>query len=175
MNLKLKIWIIFQVNFGLLNELTFFGSNVDSLDLRKVTVTYENGTNVEFEKIIQLFPKLEYLNYDPPSHGFAINSKTFKELLKNPQFLKLKGCTFLDTPEDFDLDAFYEYMKKNKDTSIELSFCDELSEAYCNRLQTIVNEIVESETHDYNIPKIFFNGQDEKYRKKLWELYRQHS
>uniref|UniRef100_A0AC34FT01 Uncharacterized protein n=1 Tax=Panagrolaimus sp. ES5 TaxID=591445 RepID=A0AC34FT01_9BILA len=157
------------------DELMFFGSNVDSLGLRKVTVTYKDGSDVAFEKIIQLFPKIKYLNYDPPSHGFAINSKTFKELLKNPQFLKLKGCTFRDISEDFDLDAFYEYMKKNKHTSIKLYFCDTISEAYCNRLQAIVTEIVEAKTHEYKPPYIFFNGLDEKMRDKLWELNRQHS
>uniref|UniRef100_A0AC34FCP7 Uncharacterized protein n=1 Tax=Panagrolaimus sp. ES5 TaxID=591445 RepID=A0AC34FCP7_9BILA len=44
------------------DELIIFDSNVDCLDLRYVTVKYENSTNVQFEKIIQLFPKLIFLD-----------------------------------------------------------------------------------------------------------------
>uniref|UniRef100_A0AC34FN25 Uncharacterized protein n=1 Tax=Panagrolaimus sp. ES5 TaxID=591445 RepID=A0AC34FN25_9BILA len=115
------------------------------------------------------------LQYDsksiPPSNGSAINFKTFKELLKIFQFLKLKGCTLRDIAEDFDLDTFYKYMKKNKHTSIKLFFCDTISEAYETRLQTIVDEIVESEIREFKPPYIFYHGQDEKMRDNLWELH----
>uniref|UniRef100_A0AC34FQX8 Uncharacterized protein n=1 Tax=Panagrolaimus sp. ES5 TaxID=591445 RepID=A0AC34FQX8_9BILA len=149
------------------DDLMFFGTTVDSLDLCQVTVKYKNGKNMAFEKIVELFPKLVYLNYISPSDGSAMTSKTFNELLKNPQFLKLKRCTLLDTPEDFDIEAFYKYMKKNKHTSIRIHFCDTISEAYRNRLQDIVNEIVESETHEYKPPFIGFLGYDEKMCDKL--------
>uniref|UniRef100_A0AC34FRT2 Uncharacterized protein n=1 Tax=Panagrolaimus sp. ES5 TaxID=591445 RepID=A0AC34FRT2_9BILA len=156
------------------DELIIFGTNFDSLHLRKGNVTYKDGSNVECDRIIQILPKIIYLEYIPPSVASAITSKTFKELLRIPQFLKLKGCAFYKIPEDFDLDVFYKYMKKNKHTSIILHFCYIISEAYRNRLQAIVTEITESETHEYKPPYIFFNGLDEKKRSKLWNLYDRH-
>uniref|UniRef100_A0AC34F3N0 Uncharacterized protein n=1 Tax=Panagrolaimus sp. ES5 TaxID=591445 RepID=A0AC34F3N0_9BILA len=152
-----------------------FNSNVSCSRLIHVNVKYENGKNMAFEKFFELFPKIEHFYYFPPSNGSAILLKTFTELLKNPQFSKLKRCSLLDTPEDFDIEAFYKYMKKNKNTSIELFFCDTISEAYCNQLHIIVNEIVEAKTHEFKPPFIGFPGQIEKYRKKLWKMYRQHS
>uniref|UniRef100_A0AC34FDL6 Uncharacterized protein n=1 Tax=Panagrolaimus sp. ES5 TaxID=591445 RepID=A0AC34FDL6_9BILA len=135
-----------------------------------------NPVNAEDKSAASIIPKIYQCDatITPPSDGSAITFNTFTELLKNPQFLKLKGCTFWDTPEDFDLDTFYNYMKKNKHTSIRLHFCDTISEAYKTRLQTIVNEIVESETHEYKPPFIGFPGHDEKMCDKLRKLYDRH-
>uniref|UniRef100_A0AC34GZK8 Uncharacterized protein n=1 Tax=Panagrolaimus sp. ES5 TaxID=591445 RepID=A0AC34GZK8_9BILA len=155
------------------NELMVFNSNVECSRLIHVNVKYENGRNMAFEKFFELFPKIERLYYIPPSNDSAITFNTFTELLKNPQFLKLQRCSLLDTPEDFDIEAFYKYMKKNKDTGFCLSFWDTVSEAYRNRLQDIVSEILESETHEFKPPFFGFSGQDVAMCDKLWNLCRE--
>uniref|UniRef100_A0AC34FWV2 Uncharacterized protein n=1 Tax=Panagrolaimus sp. ES5 TaxID=591445 RepID=A0AC34FWV2_9BILA len=128
-------------------DLAFLGSNAKSLTFNRVTIVHENGTIVTFEKVVESFPKVQVINFFYTKT--SITFQTFTELLKIPQFLTLDYFILSHIPEDFDIESFYVYMKTNKLTKIDLSFSEALSEAYKNRLETIIDEIIEAKDHDY--------------------------
>uniref|UniRef100_A0A914PEU8 Uncharacterized protein n=1 Tax=Panagrolaimus davidi TaxID=227884 RepID=A0A914PEU8_9BILA len=113
-------------------------------------------------------------SYLDPSRS-CITSNTVKELLELPHFLKLYEFVFDGLPETFDVDAIFAYLKKNKYTEFILRFADSISEEYKVRLEKIVDEILQTETHDYKVPLIRFNGLDAEKYDKLGDLYERFS
>uniref|UniRef100_A0A914PQX2 Uncharacterized protein n=1 Tax=Panagrolaimus davidi TaxID=227884 RepID=A0A914PQX2_9BILA len=101
----------------------------------------------------------------------TITTKTMKELLKIPNFLKLDVFCMNRILENFDIETFYNYMKKNKTTFVWLKFVDPMSEEYKNRLENIIDEIIATKKFDYKPPYIYFPGLDGEKYETLQKLY----
>uniref|UniRef100_A0AC34FB38 Uncharacterized protein n=1 Tax=Panagrolaimus sp. ES5 TaxID=591445 RepID=A0AC34FB38_9BILA len=148
------------------NELLFFFQNVICFALYKSTVFYENGGEVPCEIILASLPKLKKLIFrHPPT--FHNDSKTVAELLKIPHLKNLVGFVLDKLSESFDIETFFEYLKKNNKTCVVLIFNNPLSEEYKQKLQAIIDKILDAELpRSYKPPYIDFEGQlrgDELY------------
>uniref|UniRef100_A0AC34FWQ4 Uncharacterized protein n=1 Tax=Panagrolaimus sp. ES5 TaxID=591445 RepID=A0AC34FWQ4_9BILA len=101
----------------------------------------------------------------PQSSLSSITSKTVSELAKIPHFTTLTSMEMCGVPESFDLDALSMYTKTNKMTVFYLEFADSISHAYKNRLEAIIDEIIETKTHDYKpIIMKYSELDEEKFR-----------
>uniref|UniRef100_A0A914QYS8 Uncharacterized protein n=1 Tax=Panagrolaimus davidi TaxID=227884 RepID=A0A914QYS8_9BILA len=149
------------------NDLSFIISSAEEIYFNNVIVKKCNSV-IPLEGIIEIAVCAKSVNIFKPT----ITTKTMKELTKLSHFLKLYDFTLHDLSEVFDLDAFYSYMKKNQDTQFFLTFFDEqISEGYMNRLETIVDEILETKQFNYEPPVINFTGLDIQKYKKLYRIY----
>uniref|UniRef100_A0A914QGT6 Uncharacterized protein n=1 Tax=Panagrolaimus davidi TaxID=227884 RepID=A0A914QGT6_9BILA len=77
-----------------------------------------------------------------------------------PHFMTLDSLKLFNVPEAFDLENYYIYMKKNERTEVELEFGLPLSDGYRILLNSIVDDIIATENHDYTPPWIEFYGMD---------------
>uniref|UniRef100_A0A914P588 Uncharacterized protein n=1 Tax=Panagrolaimus davidi TaxID=227884 RepID=A0A914P588_9BILA len=75
-----------------------------------------------------------------------------KELLKIKHFSKVNYIRFFGLTDTFDIETFYDYMKKNKLTRFYFVFSHPLSYAYLNRLNEIMDEVIETQNHEYKVP-----------------------
>uniref|UniRef100_A0A914Y263 Uncharacterized protein n=1 Tax=Panagrolaimus superbus TaxID=310955 RepID=A0A914Y263_9BILA len=73
--------------------------------------------------------------------------------------------------EDFDIDIFYSFMKKNKNTRVHLKFSDQISEEYKARLEAIVDEIIATKNREYKPPLIDFRGLHREKSNKLFLFF----
>uniref|UniRef100_A0AC35EX39 Uncharacterized protein n=1 Tax=Panagrolaimus sp. PS1159 TaxID=55785 RepID=A0AC35EX39_9BILA len=71
------------------------------------------------------------------------------------------------------MESFFAYVKKNRNTEIWLWFQDDISEAYLNRLQEIVDEIISTENREYRAPWIYFDAITEDSNDNLYALFEQ--
>uniref|UniRef100_A0A914NZC8 Uncharacterized protein n=1 Tax=Panagrolaimus davidi TaxID=227884 RepID=A0A914NZC8_9BILA len=126
-----------------------------------------NGTAATLEKVFECFSRVKSFICTSPN----ITSKTFESLLKIPQFLTILSFWLYSVSEDFDIDSFNIYMKKNKHSKIRLDFCGTVSEAYKNRLNLFVDEIIATENQGYKPPLISCDGLDGEKYGKLYNLY----
>uniref|UniRef100_A0AC34GS86 Uncharacterized protein n=1 Tax=Panagrolaimus sp. ES5 TaxID=591445 RepID=A0AC34GS86_9BILA len=140
------------------DDFCFLASNIEKFYSYNTIVKDENGSNLAFEKLFQILSKVQMVNFDCGTSPSNFTSKSVEELLKIPHFSTLKYLHLNNIPEAFDLDAFYIYMKKNKVTSFDLNFDSSISEAYKNRLEEIIDEILSTKNHDYNPCFINFSG-----------------
>uniref|UniRef100_A0A914QTZ3 Uncharacterized protein n=1 Tax=Panagrolaimus davidi TaxID=227884 RepID=A0A914QTZ3_9BILA len=101
----------------------------------------------------------------------VITSKTMKKLLQIPHFATLNRFTLCDLSEVFDIDAFYAYMKENQHTMFFLDFEESISDAFKNRLEEIIDEILETKVFSYKPPFIDFDGLDQEKHEKLYRIY----
>uniref|UniRef100_A0A914PGR7 DUF38 domain-containing protein n=1 Tax=Panagrolaimus davidi TaxID=227884 RepID=A0A914PGR7_9BILA len=138
-------------------ELDILGKFAKYVWFEDSVVKYQNGKNVELEKIVQIFPEAIEIVFPFDS---IISAKTVKELLKLPNFSKLDAFRIFNIPEDFDIESFFAYIKTNKQTIIRLEFAETISEAYKARLNAVFDEIVETEGYDYKLPWIYYPGID---------------
>uniref|UniRef100_A0A914YFQ6 Uncharacterized protein n=1 Tax=Panagrolaimus superbus TaxID=310955 RepID=A0A914YFQ6_9BILA len=154
-----------------LKERIFLCSYVKDLILNQVTVKYDNGTVVAFEKLIEQFPQLNVFEFTFTTPSNNISKNTFKELWKI-SYLSNYHCFYLyNIPENFEIDSFYSYMKKNKNTRVSLEFSDQISEEYKARLEAIVDEIIETQNHEYKPPYIKFPGMNGEKRNILLDIF----
>uniref|UniRef100_A0AC34FVH5 Uncharacterized protein n=1 Tax=Panagrolaimus sp. ES5 TaxID=591445 RepID=A0AC34FVH5_9BILA len=98
----------------------------------------------------------------------TVLTNTVKELLENPHLSNLVYFEVCNLSELFDIETFMKFMKKTRDTLFDLHFCPPLSEAFKNRLDEMIDEILESKTCNM---KLDFHGLDEEKRKKIESLY----
>uniref|UniRef100_A0A914QFN5 Uncharacterized protein n=1 Tax=Panagrolaimus davidi TaxID=227884 RepID=A0A914QFN5_9BILA len=152
----------------LFHDLSFFISSAEKIYFTHVCVKSDDGSNVSVEKIVEIAIKAEKITFCRRS---TVTSKTMKELLKIPNFLKIDKFSMLYIPEDFDIETFYNYMKKNKTTKFWLRFENQISEAYKNRIETIVDEIIATKKFDYQPPFIFISGPDHERYETLRKIY----
>uniref|UniRef100_A0A914PPH0 Uncharacterized protein n=1 Tax=Panagrolaimus davidi TaxID=227884 RepID=A0A914PPH0_9BILA len=126
-----------------------------------------------FEKLIEVLPKIKMVTFNcfgPSPKLSNITNKTVNELLKLPHFSKIEKFVLLSIPEQFDIKTFFNFLKKNKIPKSELFFHPSISEAHNILLETIVDEIIENENHDYQVPFIHFYGSILEKRGKLYTL-----
>uniref|UniRef100_A0AC35G0V6 Uncharacterized protein n=1 Tax=Panagrolaimus sp. PS1159 TaxID=55785 RepID=A0AC35G0V6_9BILA len=149
------------------NEYLMLALNVEFLAFVDVIVKKLDGTLTSVEKNVEGASKLkEFCLFivaipSPPS------TKTFEELLKLPHFFTLANFVWAGIPEGFDIAKFYNYIKKNKtQTKFFLCFTDSISDEYQNLLELIIDEIIETEKHEYQPQLIGYAGMNsEKYEK----------
>uniref|UniRef100_A0A914QSW7 Uncharacterized protein n=1 Tax=Panagrolaimus davidi TaxID=227884 RepID=A0A914QSW7_9BILA len=143
------------------HDFSFIISSVEEIYLNRVIVKHADGSDVPIEDIIAIAVNAQDVYVYKPT----ITPKTMKELLQIPHFATLDRLTLCDLSEMFDINAFYSYMKKNHHTKFFLNFNEQISEGYMNRLETIVDEILETKQFNYKPPGINFTGLDiQKYR-----------
>uniref|UniRef100_A0A914R6G5 Uncharacterized protein n=1 Tax=Panagrolaimus davidi TaxID=227884 RepID=A0A914R6G5_9BILA len=149
------------------NDLSLLISSAERIIFHNVVVKYADSSYVPLEDIVSIAVNAKYVSVTKPT----ITSKTMKEL---PNFTKLRILDLSNLSEVFDIDAFYSYMKKNQHTMFLINFDPQISEAFKNRLETIVDEILETKAFDYQPPVIKFPGLDfQKYR-KLCQIFNSH-
>uniref|UniRef100_A0AC34FI50 DUF38 domain-containing protein n=1 Tax=Panagrolaimus sp. ES5 TaxID=591445 RepID=A0AC34FI50_9BILA len=144
-------------------------SHVEKCVLSHVVVKNEDSSIVPSEKLVEVLDKAKSIRiFDNPGSS-SITCDTVKKLIEIPRFSKLDKFELINIPESFDIDAIFAFVKKNKHTKFELWFCD-LSEVYKARVEAIIDEIIEAETHEYKVPYITFNGLHPEKRNKIIDL-----
>uniref|UniRef100_A0A914P5M5 Uncharacterized protein n=1 Tax=Panagrolaimus davidi TaxID=227884 RepID=A0A914P5M5_9BILA len=157
-----SLFLYFQVVSFI--ELSLLISSAEKIDFHTVIVKKCDAV-IPLEDIVAIAVNAKYVTVTKPT----ITSKTMKKLTELSHFLKLDNFELYDLCEVFDIDAFYFYMKKNPHTKFYLKFDPQISEGYMNRLETIVDEILETEEFDYKPPWLDFIGLDiQKFAKLLW-------
>uniref|UniRef100_A0AC34F6I5 Uncharacterized protein n=1 Tax=Panagrolaimus sp. ES5 TaxID=591445 RepID=A0AC34F6I5_9BILA len=154
------------------SEYLIFSSNVQNILLDYITVQNVDGSIVSLEKLFKSLSKIKsFFMYDSPACS-GITSNTFKELLKLQHFSKIDKFVLGDISEIFVIDSFFTYVKKNKHTKFSLWFNNSISAGFKNRLEAIVDEIIETKTRNYKSPIICFPGIDYEKREKMISFYR---
>uniref|UniRef100_A0A914QV79 Uncharacterized protein n=1 Tax=Panagrolaimus davidi TaxID=227884 RepID=A0A914QV79_9BILA len=149
------------------NDLSLLISSAEEICLENVTVKKCDSV-VPLEDIVAIAVKAKKIFVDKP----IITSKTMKELTKLPNFAKLYSLTLHNLSEAFDIDVFYGYMKKNTRTKFYLNFDEQISEGYMNRLETIIDEILETKQYNYKPAVINFTGLDRHKHRYLCDICR---
>uniref|UniRef100_A0A914QSW3 Uncharacterized protein n=1 Tax=Panagrolaimus davidi TaxID=227884 RepID=A0A914QSW3_9BILA len=134
------------------NDLSLIISSAERIRFVDVIVKHADSSNVPLEDIVAIAVK----SYEIFDNKPTITPKTMKELSKFSHFLKLVAFTLNNVSEAFDIDEFCGYMKKNQHTKFYISFNPQPSDAYKNRLETIVDEILETKEFNYKPPGINF-------------------
>uniref|UniRef100_A0A914PV68 Uncharacterized protein n=1 Tax=Panagrolaimus davidi TaxID=227884 RepID=A0A914PV68_9BILA len=116
----------------------------------------ENGSIVPLEKLIAVLPKIKSIFFYEDSDETSITSNTVKKLLELPHFSTIDTFELFNTTEKFDIETFFKYSKKNKHTRFIINFGNSISETYKKRIEEIVDEIIESEKHDYIPANIYY-------------------
>uniref|UniRef100_A0AC35GF74 Uncharacterized protein n=1 Tax=Panagrolaimus sp. PS1159 TaxID=55785 RepID=A0AC35GF74_9BILA len=142
-------------------EMVYLSNVVIMNNDEKVPETEEDQfyfeTAVSLEALIKALTNVKTFIYDLPKNSLnIITTKTAEELLKISNFLSLEKFQIREIPETFNLISFYGHIKENKKTKIDLHFSRQISDEYKTRLQTIVDEILQTEIRDYKVPSIYF-------------------
>uniref|UniRef100_A0A914PVU4 Uncharacterized protein n=1 Tax=Panagrolaimus davidi TaxID=227884 RepID=A0A914PVU4_9BILA len=153
------------------DELMFLASNAEEIDLDGVVVKYEDGSLVPLEKVVEALPKIKTIRYSCTPSSPSVTGKTFKELMKIPHFMTLDYLKLWNVPEEFDLESFHIYMKKNERTEVKLKFGFPLSDEYIIRLYSIIDDIIATQNHDYKPPWIKFDGMDAETFDQLESIF----
>uniref|UniRef100_A0A914QK35 Uncharacterized protein n=1 Tax=Panagrolaimus davidi TaxID=227884 RepID=A0A914QK35_9BILA len=152
------------------NDLSLIISSAELISFNNVIVKHADSSDVPLEDVVAIAIKACKIWVDKPT----ITPKTMKELTKLSHFLKLDGFVLYCLTEVFDIDEFYGYMKKNQHTKLFLTFDEQISDAFKNRLKTIVDEILGTKEFDYKPPVINFTGIDSQKFNKLYQIYESH-
>uniref|UniRef100_A0A914QGS3 Uncharacterized protein n=1 Tax=Panagrolaimus davidi TaxID=227884 RepID=A0A914QGS3_9BILA len=90
------------------------------------------------------------------SNTSDITTTTVKELFEFPNFYKMRKFCLLDVSENFDIETFYHlFLKKNKTMYVYLKLNDNISEKYKQKLETIMNQILELKSNEFWPPIIY--------------------
>uniref|UniRef100_A0AC34GT98 Uncharacterized protein n=1 Tax=Panagrolaimus sp. ES5 TaxID=591445 RepID=A0AC34GT98_9BILA len=150
------------------NQLVFFSQNLVHLFLIECTVLFENGNEVPCEAIVANCPELQSFSYVVRPNFVADYSNMARELLKIRHFRNMCLFSYAGLSESFDIDLFLPYLMENKRTNVFIRYNDPLSDDYKEKLQIIVDEIVDADApRQYLTPLILFNGQT-----RVRELYK---
>uniref|UniRef100_A0A914Q0Y7 Uncharacterized protein n=1 Tax=Panagrolaimus davidi TaxID=227884 RepID=A0A914Q0Y7_9BILA len=148
------------------NALSLLISSAEEIYLRNVIVKKCDSV-IPLEDIVAIAVNAKKFAITKPT----ITSKTMKELTKLSHFSEFDYFTLYDFSEVFDIDEFYDYLKKNQHTKISIGINPQISDAFKNRLETIIDEILETKQFNYKPPFINIPGLDiQKYR-KLCQIY----
>uniref|UniRef100_A0A914PVZ2 Uncharacterized protein n=1 Tax=Panagrolaimus davidi TaxID=227884 RepID=A0A914PVZ2_9BILA len=148
------------------HDLSLIITSAEQIDFINVTVKHADSSDVSLEDIIAIAVNAKHVYVNKPT----ITSKTMKELTKLPHFTKLDYFILCNLSEVFNIDAFYSYMKKNRHTKFYIRFDEQVSDAFKNRLETIVDEILETKEFNYIPPVIYFTGLGSQKYGKLCEI-----
>uniref|UniRef100_A0AC35FK84 Uncharacterized protein n=1 Tax=Panagrolaimus sp. PS1159 TaxID=55785 RepID=A0AC35FK84_9BILA len=152
------------------NDLSLIISSAKEIDLYNVVVKLADSSDVPLEDIVAIAVNAKVVSADKPT----IISKTMKELSKLPNFKKLHNLVLYNLAEVFDINEFYGYMKRNQHTKFNISFNLQISDAFKNRLETIIDEILVTQQFIYKPPVISFTGLDREKFEKLCQICDSH-
>uniref|UniRef100_A0A914P8Z5 Uncharacterized protein n=1 Tax=Panagrolaimus davidi TaxID=227884 RepID=A0A914P8Z5_9BILA len=152
------------------NDLSLLILSAERIKFINVVVKHADNSDVPLEDIVAIAIKAYKISATKPT----ITSETMKELTKLPNLLKLDYFSLYRLSEVFDVDEFYDYMKKNKHTNFYISFDPQISDAFKNQLETIVDEILETKQFNYKPPIIDFYGLDIQKYEKLYRIQYSH-
>uniref|UniRef100_A0A914QHQ9 DUF38 domain-containing protein n=1 Tax=Panagrolaimus davidi TaxID=227884 RepID=A0A914QHQ9_9BILA len=142
-----------------IEQLSLIGSSVKTCELLNVTVKKNDQTIASFEEIIQCLPNVEEFQLRGHLDHLRMTSKGVKELSKVLQSSKIKKLFLRDVAEMFDIEEFYQlFLKDNKTMQIDLGFIYHISEAYNERLSTIINTILDESKLKYFYPPIIIGS-----------------
>uniref|UniRef100_A0AC34F5Z8 Uncharacterized protein n=1 Tax=Panagrolaimus sp. ES5 TaxID=591445 RepID=A0AC34F5Z8_9BILA len=124
------------------NKLVSHYSSFENISLNNVAVKCADGSNASIEMILSIFTKIKYFYY-----GFGENS------------------------ESFDIEKFYEFLKKNTNIKGAFSFSPLISEEYQNRLEAIVDKLLEPfvDSEEYVPFAVTYLGQNHQKKEILYE------
>uniref|UniRef100_A0A914P5E5 Uncharacterized protein n=1 Tax=Panagrolaimus davidi TaxID=227884 RepID=A0A914P5E5_9BILA len=151
------------------NDLSLLISSAEQIYLYSVTVKKCDSV-IPLEDIIAIAVKAKSVDVTKPT----ITPETMRELTKLSNLSKIVYFNLHNLTEAFDIDAFYSYVKKNQHTKLYISFNPQISDAFKNRLKTIVDEILETKHFSYKPPFIYFTGLDSQKCGKLYRIYFSH-
>uniref|UniRef100_A0AC34GUU0 Uncharacterized protein n=1 Tax=Panagrolaimus sp. ES5 TaxID=591445 RepID=A0AC34GUU0_9BILA len=151
------------------DQLVYLTTNAECLSIYTTTILSRNGDKISLPNIIEFLPKIDNVFFYDAT-VFIITSNTVKELIKLPQFSKIWLFQLYNIPDSFDIDTFYDYIKKKKNTHFYLKFNETISEEYKNRLNIVIDELIKAQ-RGFLIPYITFPGLDEIKRKQLFERH----
>uniref|UniRef100_A0AC35GLP1 Uncharacterized protein n=1 Tax=Panagrolaimus sp. PS1159 TaxID=55785 RepID=A0AC35GLP1_9BILA len=156
-------------------DFVFVASNCKEIMLCNVSVVEnESDAIVAVEKLIEVLPNLKDFEYNLPTSSNVITPNTLQELLSIPHFSNVIELRLNSLSEAFDLDKFFDAIKKNKKTTLRFSFSYEISDHYKLRLKAGLKEIIETKNHEFKIPMIdlpAMNNDDYALFDKLQELF----
>uniref|UniRef100_A0A914QST9 Uncharacterized protein n=1 Tax=Panagrolaimus davidi TaxID=227884 RepID=A0A914QST9_9BILA len=127
------------------DDLSLIVSSAEKIYLKNVIVKHSDSSDIPLEDIVAIAVKAKEIYVTKPT----ITSKTMKELLQIPHFATL--------------DQFV----KNQHTKFFLYFDDSISDAYKNRLELFIDEILETKEIDYIPPFICCPERDREKSQKL--------
>uniref|UniRef100_A0A914PA37 Uncharacterized protein n=1 Tax=Panagrolaimus davidi TaxID=227884 RepID=A0A914PA37_9BILA len=154
-----------------IDNLSLIISSSEWIDFIDVVVRHADSSNVPLEDIVAIAVNAKSIDDTGPT----ITANTMKKLTKLSHFFKLDDFTLYNVSEVFDIDAFYSYMKKNQwCTKCILEFDEQISDAFKNKLKTIVDEILETQQFNYKPPVINFIGLDSQKYENLRQIYFSH-
>uniref|UniRef100_A0AC35FHT7 Uncharacterized protein n=1 Tax=Panagrolaimus sp. PS1159 TaxID=55785 RepID=A0AC35FHT7_9BILA len=154
------------------NEYLMLALNVKLLAFVDVIVRNLDGTLTSVEKLVECASKLKEFCLVTVAVISPPSTKTVEELLKLPHFFTLDNFVWASIPEVFDITKLYNYIKKNNtQTKFFLCFTDQLSDEYQNLLESIIDEIIETEKHVYQPPFIGYAGMYSEKYKKIESIY----
>uniref|UniRef100_A0AC34GRK8 Uncharacterized protein n=1 Tax=Panagrolaimus sp. ES5 TaxID=591445 RepID=A0AC34GRK8_9BILA len=153
------------------DQLLFLASSADVLILEKCVVTDNSGSHVQIENIVAAFPTILKFASNQDALNTSIN--TVKNLFKIPHFSTLSRFFMFQISDLFDIETVYEYLKTCENG---IHFCfifsDSISDAYLARLETIVDDILEtSSSYNYKFPYIFIPSLNIDKQEALFERY----
>uniref|UniRef100_A0AC35GLG7 Uncharacterized protein n=1 Tax=Panagrolaimus sp. PS1159 TaxID=55785 RepID=A0AC35GLG7_9BILA len=125
-----------------------FSSVKKSIHLCRVTVRNDDGSIVPFEKLLEVCTKVKLISFRCDSNVAAIISTTVNELVNIPHFRELDYVSLKNIPETFDIEAFNAYIKQNQQTLFEFFFDGPVSEVYKNRLEKVIDEIIQTANNE---------------------------
>uniref|UniRef100_A0A914PG40 Uncharacterized protein n=1 Tax=Panagrolaimus davidi TaxID=227884 RepID=A0A914PG40_9BILA len=137
-----------------------WNSKLESLILLSVTVKDKNGKIVTVEKICEAYSTISFLNYRCcESNAASITQKTAQKLLEIfSSSRETVGINLDNLPEQFEFEVIFDYiMRKRPIIAFSLSFDDNLSVPYKERMVVGVNKILASK-------KTIFPFQSISYR-----------
>uniref|UniRef100_A0AC35F177 DUF38 domain-containing protein n=1 Tax=Panagrolaimus sp. PS1159 TaxID=55785 RepID=A0AC35F177_9BILA len=117
-------------------------STIKTVNLPHVSVICEDGTVASVEKILTNFPNVKKFYYKNDTVTYSPN--LVENLLKIPHFLNITHFRLDSLSDTFNIEKFYEFVKKTDGMIVILNFAETISEEYQNRLEAIVDEILES-------------------------------
>uniref|UniRef100_A0A914QUU8 Uncharacterized protein n=1 Tax=Panagrolaimus davidi TaxID=227884 RepID=A0A914QUU8_9BILA len=157
------------------NEYLMLALNVKDLAFVDVIVKNLDGTLTSVEKLVEGASKLKIFGLVTEAFHSLPSTKTFEKLLKLPHFFTLENFVWAGISEGFDIAKFYKYVKKsNTQTKFYLCFFDPLSDEYQNLLESIIDEIIETEKHEYQPPFINYAGMNHEKCEKIESIHNFH-
>uniref|UniRef100_A0AC35G7E7 Uncharacterized protein n=1 Tax=Panagrolaimus sp. PS1159 TaxID=55785 RepID=A0AC35G7E7_9BILA len=138
------------------DHLLFFGGTVKSCNFVNVSVKKNIHNVLSFAETVQNLPVVEKFIFWTGSYS-SITSTTVKELLKVPNFYKIKTLKLRNISDEFDIEEFYQlFLKTNKTMKVAIWFNRDVSDVYKQKIREISKEILESESNDFLPPDLNF-------------------
>uniref|UniRef100_A0A914Q7T8 Uncharacterized protein n=1 Tax=Panagrolaimus davidi TaxID=227884 RepID=A0A914Q7T8_9BILA len=128
----------------------------------KCSIIYSDGKIVMLDKILKCLPNLGNFLFKFGSDISMVNDTTMENIIKLQNLKNLKFFALEEIPEALAVEYLSALLNKLEDTHIFFDFNDNISEEYKNRLDALIDDVIE-----LGVPNrlIEYDGQDlEKYQ-----------